>query len=109
LQANTQLKAKLTDRLFELLHYAEESVDYLVNYARRHRDKLPISSAMAESVVNQVISRRFVKKQQMRWSPGAAHQLLQVRAAVLKDELAEHFKRWYPGFATNEPVYARAA
>ena len=64
---------------------------------------------MAESVVNQVISRRFVKKQQMRWSPEAAHQLLQVRTAVLNDELATHFKLWYPGFATNDPVYARAA
>jgi hypothetical protein len=108
-QANTKLKAKLTNRLFELLHYAEENVDYLVNYARRHRDKLPISSAMAESVVNQVISRRFVKKQQMRWSPQGAHHLVQVRTAVLNDELAEHFKRWHPGFATNDLVYARAA
>ena len=108
-QANTQVKVKLTVRLFDLLHYAADNADYLVNYARRHRDGLPIASAMAESVVNQVISRRFVKKQQMRWSPQAAHKLLQVRTAVLNGELAEHFKLWHPGFATNDPVYARAA
>ena len=108
-QANTKLKVKLTERLFDLLHYAQDNIDYLVNYARRHRNGQRISSAMAESVVNQVISRRFVKKQQMRWSPQGAHHLLQVRTAVLNDELAQHFKRWHPGFATNDPVYARAA
>ena len=108
-QANTKVKEALTTRLFDLLHYAQDNADYMVNYARRHREGQPISSAMAESVVNQVISRRFVKKQQMRWSPEAAHQLLQVRTAVLNDELATHFKLWYPGFATNDPVYARAA
>jgi hypothetical protein len=108
-QANTKVKEKLASRLFDLLHYAQDNIDYLVNYARRHRDGQRISSAMAESVVNQVISRRFVKRQQMRWSPQGAHHLLQVRTAVLNDELAQHFKLWYPGFATNDPVYARAA
>jgi hypothetical protein len=34
---------------------------------RRHGEA--ISSSIAESTVNQVISRRFVKKQQMRWQP----------------------------------------
>jgi hypothetical protein len=28
-----------------------------------------ISSSLAKSAVNQVISKRMVKKQQMRWSP----------------------------------------
>ena len=108
-QANTKTKQKLTSRLFDLLYYAQDNADYLVNYARRYRDGLPISSSMAESTVNQIISHRFVKKQQMRWSPKAAHQLLQVRTAVLNNELAEHFKRWHPGFASNDPVYMRAA
>jgi hypothetical protein len=40
----------------------------------------------------------MVKKQQMRWAPKSAHLLLQVRAKVLNDELAEVFKRWYPAF-----------
>lgn len=108
-QANTKTKEKLATRLFELLHYAEDNADYIVNYARRYHDGLPISSSMAESAVNQIISHRFVKKQQMRWSPKGAHKLLQVRTAVLNDGLAEHFKLWHPGFATNDPIYARAA
>ncbi len=108
-QAKTKTKQKLTSRLFDLLNYVQNNADYIVNYARRYREGLPISSSMAESAVNQIISHRFVKKQQMRWSPKAAHQLLQVRTAVLNDELVEHFKRWYPGFASNDPVYVRAA
>jgi hypothetical protein len=53
---------------------------------------------MAESAVNQVISKRMVKHQQMRWSPRGAHLLLQVRTRALNDDLAADFARWYPGF-----------
>ena len=49
------------------------------NYGERYRGGEPISTAFAESAVNQVISNRMVKKQQMRWSPRGAHLLLQVR------------------------------
>ena len=51
-----------------------------------------------ESAVNQVISKRMVKKQQMRWSPRGAHLLLQIRTRVLNDTLADDYRRWYPGF-----------
>jgi len=55
-----------------------------------------IATAFAESTVNQVISKRMVKKQQMRWTPRGAHLLLQVRTRVLNDELQATFSRWYP-------------
>jgi hypothetical protein len=59
---------------------------------------------MAESAVNQVIAKRMVKNQQMRWSPRGAHLLLQVRTRVLNDDLADDFHRWHPSFAhTSEP------
>jgi hypothetical protein len=58
--------------------------------------------------VNQVISRRMVKKQQMRWTPAGAHLLLQVRTRVLNDDLATDFHRWYPGFTPAETA-AQAA
>jgi hypothetical protein len=38
----------------------------------------------------------MVKKQQMRWSPGGAFLLLQIRTRVLNDTLANDFHRWYP-------------
>jgi hypothetical protein len=49
------------------------------------------------STVNEVISKRFVKKQHMRWTKEGAHKLLQVRIHVLNDELRRIFCRWYPG------------
>jgi len=48
-----------------------------------------ISSAFVESAVNQVVSKRMVKKLQMRWAPKTAHLLLQVRTRVLNDELGQ--------------------
>jgi hypothetical protein len=66
------------------------------NYGERRRCGEAISSATAESAVNQIISKRMVKKQQMRWTPRGAHLLLQVRTRVLNDQLAADFARWYP-------------
>jgi hypothetical protein len=109
LKADTKIKEKLSSRLFDLGHYLEDNAAHLVNYAQRYRDGLPISSATAEAVVNQVISHRFVKKQQMRWTPEGAHALLQVRTAVLNGELSAHFNRWRPGFAANDSAYSIAA
>ena len=56
-----------------------------------------------ESTINQVVSKRFVKKQQMQWTPRGAHLLLQTRTTVLNDDLENVFRDWYPQF------HARAA
>ncbi len=55
-----------------------------------------ISPAFVESTVNEVISKRMKKKQQMRWTKKGAHLLLQVRIKTLNKELRETFHRWYP-------------
>ena len=73
--------------LREIFWYLESNERYMVNYSRRHRKGLPISSAMAESAVNQVVSIRFAKKQQMRWSDEGAHLLAQVRVHALNGDL----------------------
>ncbi len=57
-----------------------------------------IATGFVESTVNQVISKRFVKKQQMRWTPKGAHLLLQIRMLVLNEELRSKFQQWYSGF-----------
>jgi hypothetical protein len=69
------------------------------NYGDRYRHGEAISTAFAESTVNQVISRRMVKQQQMRWTQRGAHLLLQVRTQALNDDLRATFGRWYPGDA----------
>lgn len=48
---------------------------------------MPISSSIAESAVNEVVSLRFAKKRQMRWTNKGAHLLVQVRVAVLNGDL----------------------
>ena len=54
-----------------------------------------------ESTVNQVISKRMVKKQQMRWTEWGARLLLQVRTRVLNEDLREMPHRWYPGMRAD--------
>jgi hypothetical protein len=68
------------------------------NYGERHRQGETISTAFVESTINQVVSRRFVKKQQMAWTLKGAHLLLQTRTKVLNNELDDVFRRWYPKF-----------
>ncbi|NPT53989.1 hypothetical protein GNZ13_05045 [Paraburkholderia sp. 5N] len=62
----------------------------MVNYGARHRNGLPISSSIAESAVNQVVSHRMARKRQMRWTDEGAHCMAQVRVAVLNGEFSSH-------------------
>jgi hypothetical protein len=78
--------------------YLRANTGRIPNYGERRRAGEAISTAFTESAVNQVISKRMVKKQQMRWTPQGAHLLLQIRTRVLNDQLADDFRRWYPGF-----------
>ena len=66
--------------------------------------RLPIATGFVESAVNQVVAKRFVKKQPMRWSMSGAHFLLQIRTRVLNDELRSCFEQWYPAIAANDEV-----
>lgn len=59
--------------------------------------------------MNQVVSKRFVKKQQMRWTKRGAHLLLQVRAQALNEDLRPTFERWYPALARTAGLPAMAA
>lgn len=95
---------KLARTLHEFDHYIRTNQSYLPNYGDRYRNGEPISSAVAESSVNQIVSRRFVKKQQMRWTKRGAHLLLQVRMRVLDDTLTMTFQRWYPGIGGTQPA-----
>jgi hypothetical protein len=56
--------------------------------------------------VNQVVSKRMVKKQQMQWTPRGAHLLLQIRTRVLNGDWEATFRTWYPGFRSHTPRMA---
>jgi hypothetical protein len=81
----------------EFRHYIEANQFSIPNYGDWYRHGEAITTSFAESTVNQVISRRMVKKQQMRWTERGAHLLLQVRTRVLNDDHRATFERWYPG------------
>ena len=82
---------------------------FIVNYGDRFRHGDPIASGFVESAVNQVVAKRFVKQQQMRWSDQNAHRLLQVRTAELNRQLRRHFEHWYPGIAAKDSSAQLAA
>lgn len=55
----------------------------LARHGERRRVGAAIFTAFVEFTVNQVVCKRMVTKQQMRWSPQGAHLFLQVRTRVL--------------------------
>ncbi len=99
-----------TDSATRMLKYVRELETYLtnnassiVNYGERYRHGERISTAFTESTINQVVSKRMVKKQQMQWTPEGAHLLLQVRTQVLNDDWQATFRTWYPSFRPVQP------
>lgn len=97
--------SKLLKAVYEFDSYLRANGERIPNYGERRRCGETISTAFVESTVNQVVSKRMVKKQQMRWSPHGAHLFLQVRTQVLNNDLATDFTRWYPGFSHHsEPI-----
>lgn len=98
MQAHSGPAAKVANGLAEFEIYIKNNCDFIPNFGERWRQGERISTAFVESTINQVVSRRFVKKQQMQWTLRGAHLLLQTRTKVLNDELEEVFRRWYPQF-----------
>src|SRR5712691_3874125 len=98
---------KLLKAVEEFHTYIENNANFIPNYGERYRNGERISTGFVESTVNQVISKRMVKKQQMQWSQRGAHLLLQIRTRVLNGEWEATFRTWYPGFRSHaQPVAA---
>lgn len=93
----------------EFAFYITSNARSLINYGERFRAGERISSAMAESTVNAVVSKRFAKRQQMQWTRRGAHLLLQTRTRTLDGTLRPLFERWYPGLANGNPATAGQA
>ena len=89
---------KLAAGVAEFETYIRNNRESIPNFGERYRQGETISTAFVESTINQVVSRRFVKKQQMGWTLRGAHLLLQTRTKVLNEGLDEVFRRWYPRF-----------
>jgi hypothetical protein len=92
---------KLLKAVEEFHTYIENNQGFIPNYGERYRAGERISTGFVESTVNQVISKRFCKKQQMAWTPRGAHLLLQIRTQVLNGDWEATFQKWYPGFRSS--------
>ena len=98
IQARCAVAEKVAAGVAEFETYIRNNCQFIPNFGERRRQEETISTAFVESTINQVVSRRFVKKQQMQWTLKGAHLLLQTRTKVLNSELEEVFRRWYPRF-----------
>ncbi len=87
---------QLVKALSQLRTYIVNNRLLIPNYGERYRKGEAIATGFVESTVNEVVSKRFCKKQQMQWSKEGAHLLLQTRVRTLNGELGAIFKRWYP-------------
>jgi len=87
----------LVKALSELRTYIVNNRHLIPDYGQRYHHGEAIATGFVESTVNEVVSKRFCKKQQMQWSKPGAHLLLQTRVRTLNGELGAIFKRWYPG------------
>jgi len=90
--------AKLERGVTEFDTYIRNNQKFIPNFGERYRQGDTISTAFVESTINQVVSKRFVKRQQMQWSQKGAHLLLQTRTKVLDGDLEGVFRGWYPQF-----------
>jgi len=86
--------------------YAIHNRPFLPNYGERYRQVKIIATSFVESAVNQVVSKRFVKMQQMRWTPVGAHPLLQIWVEVLNGDWRATLSRWSAGL--REPTEVKA-
>lgn len=108
LESADEVAHKLLKTVAEFHTYIQNNEPFIPNYGERFRQGETISTAFVESTVNQVVSKRMVKKQQMQWSERGAHLLLQVRTRVLDDELEDVFRGWYPGFRPSDSCQIRS-
>lgn len=90
---------KLLQAVQEFEGYIEVNHGFIPNYGERYRYGEAISTAFVESTINWVVSKRMVKKQQLRWTKRGAHLLLQTRTTTLNGDLRDVFCNWYPAMA----------
>ena len=106
-ERDTDKIGKLLKAVQDFYTFIDRNRAFIPNYGERYRHGERISTGFVESTVNHVVSKRMVKKQQMRWSHRGAHLLQQIRTRVLNGDWEDVFRRWYPGFrASTQPVFA---
>ena len=89
---------KLENALSDMVRYLQLNADSMPNYGKRYRAGQRISTGFVESAVNEIVAKRMVKKQQMRWNRHTVQSFLDVRIHVLNGTLENAFRHWHQGF-----------
>jgi hypothetical protein len=89
---------KLARTLSDTIRYLELNADSMPDYGKRYRAGQRISTGFVESAVNEIVAKRMVKKQQMRWNRYTVQSFLDVRIHVLNGTLEDAFRHWHRGF-----------
>jgi hypothetical protein len=89
---------KLTHMLLETIRYLEPNADSMPDYGKLYRAKQRISAGFVESGVEEIIAKRLVKKQQMRWNRYTVQVFLNVSIHLLNGTLEGAFRHWHQGF-----------
>ena len=101
---------KLENALSDMVRYLELNADSMPNYGKRYRAGQRISTGFIESAVNEIVAKRMVKKQQMRWNRHTVQSFLDVRIHVLNGTWENAFRYWHQGFRPiAEPLQVAAA
>lgn len=79
----------------DLWGYLRVNAAGVINYQDWKQRGERISSSSVEGTVSHLIGRRLCKSQHMCWTKRGAHLLLQVRCALLNNELLTLFCRWH--------------
>jgi hypothetical protein len=74
------------DKTHDLLKYIANNKEYLINYAKRHKDGLVFTSSAIEIGVEHVINTRFKKKHKAQWNRESAHKLVQIRTSIASND-----------------------
>lgn len=92
------LKNQIKDRkqqgkLKALQDYLQGNQKYLINYEQRAQSNQTFTSQVAESHIDSVINARHKRDGKMQWSRKGAHNVLQIRAAMVSQEWQNHWQR----------------
>jgi hypothetical protein len=84
---------QLVKAVEEFRTYIRNNSHLIPNYGDRYRNGEVITTSFMESTVNQVVSTRFCKRQQIQCSKRGAHLLMQARIKTLNREWGAVFKQ----------------
>jgi hypothetical protein len=107
-ESHAETPRRLLKAVEEFRTYIQRNRAFIPNYGERYRNGERISTGFVESAINQVVSKRMAKKQQMQWTQRGAHLLLQIRTRVLNEEWEDVFGGWYPDFRQQRLIKAAA-